>query len=96
MLVHRDDLAIANSRLQTGFITLNQLAGPPLGAALFAVGMALAVRGPGGAGRCSARCWSRGWRCRTHARDPETRALRHDIAEGFRWVGTTPPSAPWC
>src|SRR6266571_1704270 len=32
MLVRRDDLAVANSRLQTGFITLNQLAGPPIGA----------------------------------------------------------------
>jgi MFS family permease len=40
MLVHRDDLAIANSRLQAGFITLNQLAGPPIGAALFAAGRA--------------------------------------------------------
>jgi MFS family permease len=40
MLVHRDDLVIANSRLQAGFITLNQLAGPPIGAALFAAGMA--------------------------------------------------------
>jgi MFS family permease len=40
MLVHRDDLALANSRLQAGFITLNQLAGPPLGAALFAAGTA--------------------------------------------------------
>jgi hypothetical protein len=40
MLVHRDDLAIANARLQTGFITLNQLIGPPIGAALFAAGRA--------------------------------------------------------
>lgn len=40
MLVHRDDLALANSRLQTGFITLNQLAGPAVGAALFAAGAA--------------------------------------------------------
>lgn len=38
MLVARDDLAVANARLQTGFITVNQLAGPPLGAALFAAG----------------------------------------------------------
>jgi hypothetical protein len=38
MLVHRDDLATANSRLLTGFITLNQLVGPPIGAALFAAG----------------------------------------------------------
>ncbi len=38
MLVHRDELAIANSRVLFGFITLNQLAGPPIGAALFALG----------------------------------------------------------
>jgi predicted MFS family arabinose efflux permease len=40
MLVDRDDLALANARLQTGFLTLNQMAGPPIGAALFAVGRA--------------------------------------------------------
>jgi MFS family permease len=36
MLVGRDDLALANARLQFGFLALNQLAGPPIGAALFA------------------------------------------------------------
>jgi predicted MFS family arabinose efflux permease len=40
MLVPRDDLALANARLQFGFLTLNQLAGPPIGAALFALGRA--------------------------------------------------------
>jgi predicted MFS family arabinose efflux permease len=40
MLVARDDLVLANARLQTGFVTLNQLAGPPLGALLFAAGRA--------------------------------------------------------
>src|SRR6185369_16691675 len=40
MLVRRDDLALANARLQTGFITFNQLAGPTIGAALFAAGRA--------------------------------------------------------
>jgi predicted MFS family arabinose efflux permease len=53
MLVHRDDLAVANSRLQAGFITLNQLAGPPIGAALFVAGqiwpfVAVAVLGAAG------------------------------------------------
>jgi predicted MFS family arabinose efflux permease len=38
MLVQRDDLALANARLGTGFITLNQLVGPPIGAALFTAG----------------------------------------------------------
>ena len=40
MLVRRDDLVVANARLQTGFITLDQLVGPPIGAALFAAGTA--------------------------------------------------------
>ncbi|MEV6932719.1 MFS transporter, partial [Dactylosporangium sp. NPDC051485] len=38
MLVHRDDLVVANARLQAGYITLNQLVGPSLGALLFAAG----------------------------------------------------------
>lgn len=40
MLVRRDDLALANSRLQTGFVGLNQLVGPSIGAVLFAAGRA--------------------------------------------------------
>ena len=40
MLVAKRDLGIAHARLQTGFITLNQLAGAPIGAALFALGRA--------------------------------------------------------
>jgi MFS family permease len=38
MLVPRDDLLTANARLRFGFITLNQMAGPALGAVLFAAG----------------------------------------------------------
>ncbi len=41
MLVPRDDLALGNARIQTGFVTLNQLVGPALGAALFASASAL-------------------------------------------------------
>jgi MFS family permease len=40
MLVNKRDLGVGQARLQTGFITLNQLAGAPIGAALFAVGRA--------------------------------------------------------
>ncbi len=38
MLVGKRDLGIANSRALTGVIVWNQLAGPPIGAALFAAG----------------------------------------------------------
>ena len=35
--VERADLGVANARLQGGFITANQLMGPPLGALLFSI-----------------------------------------------------------
>ena len=39
MLVPRTDLGLGNARIQAGFLTANQLVGPPLGALLFAAGM---------------------------------------------------------
>ncbi|WP_298462315.1 MFS transporter [uncultured Cellulomonas sp.] len=87
MLVGRDDLAVANSRLQAGFITVNQLAGPPIGAALFAVGTvwpfgAQALVVGAGAVLVSRIVLPR------HGPDRGVAParLRHDIAEGFRWV----------
>ncbi len=41
MLVAKRDLGIANARVMTGIITLNQLAGPPIGALLFGFGRSL-------------------------------------------------------
>jgi predicted MFS family arabinose efflux permease len=41
MLVAKKDLGIANARLLTGTVTLNQLAGPPIGAVLFGLGRSL-------------------------------------------------------
>lgn len=38
MLVRPADLGIGNARLQAGFLVANKLAGPPLGAFLFAIG----------------------------------------------------------
>ncbi len=86
MLVDRDDLAIANARLQTGFITINQLAGPPLGAALFAAGSAWPFAAEAVLVLLGALLISR-LVLPPHARDPESVSkLNHDIAEGFRWV----------
>ena len=86
MLVRRQDLALANSRIQAGFITVNQMAGPPLGAALFAAGMAWPFVGQAILVATGAVLVSR-IALPAHARDPERiAAIRHDIAEGFRWV----------
>ena len=40
MIVAKRDLGIANARVITGIVTLNQLAGPPIGALLFGLGRA--------------------------------------------------------
>jgi predicted MFS family arabinose efflux permease len=87
MLVPRDDLALANSRLQTGFITLNQLAGPPIGAALFAAGAALpfvaqAVVGAAGILLVAQVVLPRHGR---EAGEPAS-SVRRDIVEAFRWT----------
>src|SRR6476660_5894170 len=40
-VVPREDLGLANARLQSAYLLMNQLIGPPLGAFLFVVGMAI-------------------------------------------------------
>jgi predicted MFS family arabinose efflux permease len=86
MLVNRDDLALANARLQAGFITVNQLAGPPIGAALFAAGMASPFVAQAVLVALGAILVSR-VALPAHGReDGGETAIRHDIAEGVRWV----------
>ncbi|GEN81682.1 MFS transporter [Actinotalea fermentans] len=84
MLVHRDDLAIANSRLQAGFITVNQLAGPPLGAALFAAGAALPFASEAVLVVAGAVLVSR-LRLPVHAEQRAETHIGRDIAEGLRF-----------
>ena len=86
MLVHRSDLVVGRARLQVGFVTVNQLLGPPLGAALFATGMALpfftqAVLVGAGAVLISRIVL-------TDDVHPErsTERLWRDIVEGYRWT----------
>ena len=84
MLVHRDDLAIANSRLQAGFITVNQLAGPPLGAALFAAGAALPFASEAVLVVAGAVLVSR-LRLPEHAEQRAETHIGRDIVEGVRF-----------
>lgn len=86
MVVRRDDLALANARLMTGFITVNQLAGPPLGAALFALGHALPFAAQASVVALGAVLVSR------VVLPPHGRAeagashLLRDVTEALRWV----------
>jgi len=83
-LVHRDDLAVGNARMTTGFVTVNQLAGPPLGAALFTVGAAWAFGAVAVLVALGAVLVSRV--VLPPAEPAPRRPVHHEIAEGFRWV----------
>ena len=58
-LVAREDLGLANARMQGAFLFTNQLVAPPIGAFLFAIGMAMPFAA-NAAASCSAPCWCRG------------------------------------
>jgi MFS family permease len=86
MLVDRDDLGIGNARLQTGFVALNQLVGPALGAFLFAAGAAVpfVIQGV-----CVALGVVLVWRIGTPRGGVGTgtrRDVRAEIAQGIRWL----------
>ena len=86
MLVDRRDLAVANARTQAGFIGMNQLAGPPLGAALFALVQAAPVATDAVLIAAGTVLVSR-VRLPAHGAAPdERRRVREDVVEGVRWV----------
>ena len=90
MLVAKPDLGVCNARLMFGDITLNRLAGPPIGAVLFAAGMAwpfvtqaVAV----GLGAVLIRRISI-----TKPARPDVRlGARTEIVAGVRWLWNHPP-----
>jgi MFS family permease len=85
MLVDQRDLGIANSRTFAGMIAGNQLAGPPIGAALFAAGAAFPFIS-------ETVCVLAGvlliTRIQLPARAGRTEAsrVRDEIREGWRWL----------
>jgi predicted MFS family arabinose efflux permease len=87
MIVGRDDLTVANARLTTGLITLNQLAGPPVGAALFAVGHAIPFAADVAFIALGVVLVSR-VHLPPHGAPTDTppRRIVEDIVEGVRWV----------
>jgi MFS family permease len=92
MFVRKEDLGIANSRLQAGFLVANQFGGPPLGAFLFAIGsfwpfllQALCVA-------LAAILVSRIAHTPIPPRENTAPTSVHtDIAEGVRWLWRNPP-----
>jgi MFS family permease len=89
-LVARGDLGIANARMQGAFLLTNQLLTPPIGAFLFAVGMALPFA-------TNAACFALGAvlisRVVTGPRSRTVKGsgLRAEMVEGIRWLVAHPP-----
>ena len=89
-LVRREDLGVANARMQGAFLLTNQLLTPPIGAFMFAAGMALPFA-------TNAACFALGAilvsrvaiSARTELR--ERSSLRAEMAEGIRWLLDHPP-----
>lgn len=88
MLVAKDDLGVANSRLMFGRLTINRLGGPAIGAFLFAAGMAVpfvlqAV--------CVLFAASVVARIATDQPPPvEAGSVRQEISAGLKWVWRNP------
>ncbi|MCO1657411.1 MFS transporter [Pseudonocardia humida] len=86
ILVDRDDLAVGNARLQTGFITLNQLAGPFVGAALFSAGAVWPFATEAVLVAAAAVLISRIALPPPAAAGGGRRGVYRDIVEGLRWT----------
>jgi predicted MFS family arabinose efflux permease len=85
-LVERDDLTIANARLQAGFVTVFQLVGPPIGATLFAIGAGVPFVGQAALVAAGAALVAKIKLPPRKEEPTEARRVVGDIAEGFRWA----------
>ena len=84
MIVERPELGLGNARLMAGIITVNQLAGPPIGAGLFALGRATPFLAEA---TCMVTAAALASRVALASQGvSERHAVRHEIAEGFRWL----------
>jgi predicted MFS family arabinose efflux permease len=85
MVVAKEDLGIGNARIMAGLLTMNQLVGPAVGAALFAAGMASPFVAQASCVALGAVLVSR-MRLPSFERSSEHAHVGRDILEGFRWT----------
>lgn len=86
MLVEKADLGAANARLMAGFLTVNQMVGPPLGAGLFAIGLAVPFVAQALVMLLGAMLVARIALPRGGVRDATGTRVGRDIVEGVRWL----------
>jgi MFS family permease len=91
-LVAKADLGIANARMQGAFVLTNQLLTPPIGAFLFALGMALPFAANAAAFALGAVLISRvATSARVRAGEGAATGLGAEMIEGIRWLLAHPP-----
>ena len=92
MLVRPADLGVGNARMQAGYLVGNQLAGPPLGAFLFAVGSAWPFLVQILCVTLAVVLISRISRTPIPEREPAPPGTKpHPIREGLRWLRANAP-----
>jgi predicted MFS family arabinose efflux permease len=101
--VARDDLGLANARMQSAYLLTNQLIGPPIGAFLFVVGMAIPFAVDAVSYAFAGVIVARIALSATPADDAAGRnvepsevsgglaSIWRELAEGFRWLLHHPP-----
>jgi predicted MFS family arabinose efflux permease len=89
-IVRKQDLGIANARMQGGFLLANQLVAPPIGALLFTIGMAVPFATNAAAFALGAVLISR-VTISIHPERKEGTSFRKEMAEGIRWLVAHPP-----
>jgi MFS family permease len=90
-LVAREDLGVANARMQGAFLLTNQLVAPPIGAFLFVVGMALPFATNAACFALGALLVSRVVVGATNEPRVAGSGLLADMAQGVRWLAEHPP-----
>lgn len=89
-VVERQDLGVANARMQGAYLLTNQLVAPPIGAFLFTAGMALPFAANAAALVLSSILVSRIVGSMRSERK-EVAGVLADVGEGLRWLFNHPP-----
>jgi MFS family permease len=89
-IVRKEDLGVANARMQGGFLLTNQLVAPPIGAFLFTIGMAVPFAANAAAFALGAVLISR-VAISVRLERTQGSSFRQEMAEGIKWLVAHPP-----
>lgn len=90
-IIPKADLGIGNARSMAGYLVANELLGPPIGAFLFAVGLAVPFGAQAGAVLLAAWLFTRVQLPPRHTSSVSEQHIGRDIVEGLRWIRHNAP-----